>query len=157
MPFPFTFKLLPPGLSNPFSPLAIAAQPDSQADGSIELEVKRRRPSPGPSPSIAAPISRKRVWQPSFAEPSQSTTTIASTSGYLDTPSKYRDMTGSPVIIEHEFEDVHSGICPFLTFYSRYCICLAYIAFSHQQKTRTQRMCMSNTCFGGFISRSSPF
>ncbi|KAF6753135.1 hypothetical protein DFP72DRAFT_849497 [Ephemerocybe angulata] len=39
-----------------------------------------------------APVSRKRGWEPSNSSPSGSQTTLASGSGYLDTPAKYREM-----------------------------------------------------------------
>jgi len=55
-------------------------------------KINRPRPSSSPSP---APTSRKRGWEPTFAEPSRSTTTLASGSGYLDTPAKYREMAMS--------------------------------------------------------------
>ncbi|KAJ3502183.1 hypothetical protein NLJ89_g9004 [Agrocybe chaxingu] len=55
-------------------------------------KINRPRPSPSPSP---APLSRKRGWEPTFAEPSASTATLTSTSGYLDTPAKYRDMAAA--------------------------------------------------------------
>lgn len=56
-------------------------------------KINRPRPSPSPSP---APISRKRGWEPD-PSPTWSTTslTLASTSGYLDTPAKYREMAAS--------------------------------------------------------------
>jgi len=37
------------------------------------------------------PVSRKRGWHPAFTEPSVSTTTLASTSGYLYPPDRSRD------------------------------------------------------------------
>ncbi|KAF8966240.1 hypothetical protein BDZ97DRAFT_1808380 [Flammula alnicola] len=56
-------------------------------------KINRPRPSPSPSP---APISRKRGWEPD-PSPNWSTTslTLASTSGYLDTPAKYREMAAA--------------------------------------------------------------
>jgi len=59
-------------------------------------KITRPRPPSSPSPS-PAPLSRKRAWEPSFAEPSQSTT-LASTAGYLDTPAKYRQQLGISTI-----------------------------------------------------------
>lgn len=55
-------------------------------------KINRPRPSPSLSPS-PAPLSRKRGWEPD-PSPSWSTTslTLASTSGYLDTPAKHRQM-----------------------------------------------------------------
>ncbi|KAF9038243.1 hypothetical protein BJ165DRAFT_428563 [Panaeolus papilionaceus] len=53
-------------------------------------------PSPSPSPGPTGPTnSRKRGWEPTFASPSQSSTTLLSTSGYLDTPAKYREMAAA--------------------------------------------------------------
>jgi len=56
-------------------------------------KIDRPRPSPSPSP---APVSRKRGWEPD-PSPSCSTAslTLASTSGYLDTPARYREMAAS--------------------------------------------------------------
>ncbi|KAJ6494898.1 hypothetical protein C8R47DRAFT_1117738 [Mycena vitilis] len=112
--FPFTFKLAVPGL-NPFSsPTETPPQPPSTV-GSISqspdefrsrplrpTNISHRRPSPSPSP---APHSRKRGWDPSLAEPSQSTT-LTSSSGYLDTPAKYRDMVAHQSGDEFEMEDM---------------------------------------------------
>ena len=92
MPFPFTFSFTVPGLSNPFS------KPTSQNPvmSAGKHKITRPRPSPSPIPlgplSAAAPTSRKRGWEPAFVEPSLSMTTLASSSGYLDTPAKYREM-----------------------------------------------------------------
>jgi len=102
MTFLFTFKLNVPGLSNPFS----TATPSTSIPPTLPDKLSRnrvrsaetiplQRASPVPSLSPAAPSSRKRGWEPSFAEPSRSTTTIASTSGYLDTPAKYREMAAA--------------------------------------------------------------
>ncbi|KAJ7903442.1 hypothetical protein B0H14DRAFT_3079604 [Mycena olivaceomarginata] len=90
MSFLFTFKLPVPGL-NPFS--SPAQSPSEHPPTSDMLNL--RRPSP------AAPLSRKRGWDPSLAEPSQSAATLASSSGYLDTPAKYREMAD-----EFELEDM---------------------------------------------------
>ncbi|PPQ97866.1 hypothetical protein CVT26_013035 [Gymnopilus dilepis] len=79
-----------------------------------DLPKIERRPSPSPSTSASAssslralPLSRKRGWEPAFGAESiqslspptgkgktDSTTslTLLSSSGYLDTPAKYRDM-----------------------------------------------------------------
>ncbi|KAF8799272.1 hypothetical protein BYT27DRAFT_7228055 [Phlegmacium glaucopus] len=99
MVFPFTFKFSIPGL-NPFasqtsnqtpivSANVISHDSDMKRCRAALQKTPRPRPPSSPSPS-PAPLSRKRGWEPSFAEPSQSTTTLASTSGYLDTPAKYR-------------------------------------------------------------------
>jgi hypothetical protein len=107
MMFPFTFTLSVGGLSNPFS-----ATTNDFHDHTTTFTVHstsprvptpprpraRKRPSfnnqSGESQSPPPPTSRKRSrgWEPSFSEPSYSTTTAASTSGYLDTSAKYRDM-----------------------------------------------------------------
>ncbi|KAJ7158679.1 hypothetical protein C8R46DRAFT_1109875 [Mycena filopes] len=91
MPFPFTFKLAVPGLNSFSSPVEESApqvQPTfgftpqspahSRARPARPNNINQRRPSP--SPSLAAPLSRsrKRAWDPSVAEPSQSTATLAS-------------------------------------------------------------------------------
>ena len=69
-------------------------------------KINRPRPSPSPSP---APISRKRGWEPD-PSPTWSTTslTLTSTSGYLDTPAKYREMaaSGSRMYSPHGNEDI---------------------------------------------------
>jgi hypothetical protein len=69
-------------------------------------KINRPRPSPSPSP---APVSRKRGWEPD-PSPTWSTTslTLASTSGYLDTPAKYREMaaSGSRMYSPHGNEDI---------------------------------------------------
>lgn len=128
MPFSFTFSV--PGLSNPFSkppisyhpPMPTASPapntglPQLQFDMSGKQKITRRRPSP--APPLSAPTSRKRGWEPAFVEPSLSTTTLASSSGYLDTPAKYRDMannaaasgSGSHLDEFHEAEMIASDI-----------------------------------------------
>lgn len=100
MVFPFTFTLNIPGISNPFAFRKPNETPIDSPNGhaviSHDSDVRRSRaaltkinrpPSLSPSPT---PLSRKRGWEPSFSEPSYSTTTLASTAGYLDTPAKYR-------------------------------------------------------------------
>ena len=111
MPFPFTFNFTVPGLSNPFSSLP------KVTDMSAKQTITRPRPSPSPGPPLFAPTSRKRGWEPAFVEPSLSTTTLASSSGYLDTPAKYRDMalaqasaSGSHVDEFHEADMIASDI-----------------------------------------------
>ncbi|KAJ7364124.1 hypothetical protein DFH08DRAFT_838389 [Mycena albidolilacea] len=115
MSFLFTFKLPVPGL-NPFSSPAQSpseapadfgyAEPPPVPSRSPPVRpnnINQRRPSPSPSP--AAPLSRKRGWDPSLAEPSQSAATLASSSGYLDTPAKYREMAD-----EFELEDMAASV-----------------------------------------------
>ncbi|KAF7374825.1 hypothetical protein MSAN_00368300 [Mycena sanguinolenta] len=113
MPFPFTFKLAVPGL-NPFSSPTSEAPPNlgytshsadefNRSRPARPNNINQRRPSPSPSP---APLSRKRGWDPSLAEPSQSAATLASPSGYLDTPAKYREMVARQSADEFELEDM---------------------------------------------------
>lgn len=133
MVFPFTFSLSVPGISNPFSTSNIPSEPvPSESvrpvpasmtqvvrhDGVRERRVTgpRRRPSPVPSIS-PVPLNRKRGWEPSISEPSQATTITASTSGYLDTPAKYRDMASDSSTnlnrsrdnLHREIEDMAAG------------------------------------------------
>ncbi|TFK39514.1 hypothetical protein BDQ12DRAFT_665338 [Crucibulum laeve] len=116
IPFPFTFKLTVPGLSNPFAtpdppqiPVLAPASEENTSDRPRNRagmqKISRRPPSPASSPPV--PVSRKRGWEPSFAEPSQSTTTLASTSGYLDTPAKYRAMAAGSTNHEYHEANVH--------------------------------------------------
>ncbi|KAJ8487450.1 hypothetical protein ONZ45_g14328 [Pleurotus djamor] len=104
--FPFTFSFNVPGLTNPFTPpLPPPSRPVPTNDEdrirnrntdplpTQRVNSQRRRPNPSPP---APPLSRKRGWDPAFASPSQSATTLASTSGYLDTPAKYRAMATNP-------------------------------------------------------------
>jgi hypothetical protein len=101
MVFPFTFALNIPGIINPFTLRAsnqapvvgtsdnavISHDSDTRRSRAALQRNTRLRPSRSPTPM---PLSRKRGWEPSFSEPSCSTTTLASTAGYLDTPAKYR-------------------------------------------------------------------
>lgn len=107
MPFSFTFKLAVPGLINPFAtpspPVPRPVEPNS-APAQRQANFPRRRPSPLPS---AGQSSRKRGWEPAFADPSLSATTVASASGYLDTPAKYRQMSGN-ASAEASIENVHT-------------------------------------------------
>ena len=100
MVFPFTFALSIPGVINPFNLRASNQTPvagnavishDSGTRRSRAALQKINRPRPPRSPT-PTPLSRKRGWEPSFSKPNYSTvtTTLASTSGYLDTPAKYR-------------------------------------------------------------------
>ena len=103
MVFPFTFALNIPDIINPFNFRASNQAPATGTNGHAVIshdsdmrrsraalqKITRLRPSRSPSP---LPLSRKRGWEPSFSKPNYSTvtTTLASTSGYLDTPAKYR-------------------------------------------------------------------
>ncbi|KAK7033189.1 hypothetical protein R3P38DRAFT_3393117 [Favolaschia claudopus] len=117
--FPFTFKLPVPGL-NPFAQVETPSEaPPNPGYASQSPEVRRSRPArpnnvhqrrPSPSPSPAPITSRKRGWDPSLAEPSQSTATLASSSGYLDTPAKYRDMVGQHPGDEYEVEEMAMSV-----------------------------------------------
>ncbi|PBK65952.1 hypothetical protein ARMSODRAFT_960866 [Armillaria solidipes] len=120
--FPFTFKLSVPGITNPFSAqittppssnVSPPDQPNSAPEQSINngKSVRRQRP-PTRSTSPVPQVLRKRGWEPSFAEPSLSTTTLASSSGYLDTPSKYRDMAELTQDEFHEIEAMAAELPP---------------------------------------------
>ncbi|KAK0440940.1 uncharacterized protein EV420DRAFT_1341517, partial [Desarmillaria tabescens] len=135
--FPFTFKLSVPGITNPFS--AQAAAPSSSSVSATDQpipvpeqgfnngkSVHRQRP-PTRSTSPVPQVLRKRGWEPSFAEPSLSTTTLASSSGYLDTPSKYRDMAELTQDEFHEIEAMAAGVLPVILQFSLslfHCMCL---------------------------------
>lgn len=122
MPFPFSFNFAVPGIPNPFLSTSLTpaqAPPPSESEsirandqdekvhiyGGKVGPVYRRAPSPLLSPP--QPLSRKRGWVPSISEPSQAATIPTSTSGYLDTPAKYRDM--APSHEEEEIEEMVGG------------------------------------------------
>lgn len=118
--FPFTFKLSVPGLSNPFSASPVTPPELPPAQDRTQAHEKRprrprQRPSPSPSPSLSPtpppPASRKRGWEPTFAEPSRSTATLASPAGYLDTPAKYREQLMTPND-HHEYHDITMSDTP---------------------------------------------
>ncbi|KAF7327662.1 hypothetical protein MKEN_00345600 [Mycena kentingensis (nom. inval.)] len=102
--FSFTFSI--PGF-NPFSSAEHAQSapgPSNAAPTNLPTSPPRARPArPNnvharrPSPSPVAPVTgtRKRGWEPSHNEPSSSAT-LASPTGYLDTPAKYREMGLTP-------------------------------------------------------------
>ncbi|KAF8449310.1 hypothetical protein L210DRAFT_3609658 [Boletus edulis BED1] len=96
MQFPFTFTLNIPGLHNPFLAKLGPALAHSRFDGgTASPEVASVPPSRFPPVnSLSPPVSlaRKRGWIPSEPEPSHAATSATSTTGYLDTPAKYRDM-----------------------------------------------------------------
>ncbi|KAI0761792.1 hypothetical protein BD413DRAFT_235296 [Trametes elegans] len=90
MVFSFSFNLSVPGIANPFAAAAEQAPPPRlHNDTNAHHSSARRRP---PSPSLLPPLARKRGWVPSSSEPSCAVPMHTSTSGYLDTPAKYRDM-----------------------------------------------------------------
>ncbi|KAH9933425.1 uncharacterized protein B0H18DRAFT_983630 [Fomitopsis serialis] len=103
MPFSFSFTLAVPGLTNPFSnppePEPLPPQPrlasldaGSNKQGYRDITPVNRR---APSPSLQPPLSRKRGWVPSAPEYSSPIASPTSTSGYLDTPAKYREMASA--------------------------------------------------------------
>lgn len=128
MHFPFSFVFSVPGMVNPFAPV-----PSSQAAGPsrtveaatmngtanwpvdvkpLSSDLPRRRL---PTPTMSQPqlLSRKRGWAPAISEPSESTTVPASTSGYLDTPFKYRDLSSTPSEDIEDMDDMVAGVCSF--------------------------------------------
>lgn len=132
MPFSFSFSLSLPGITNPFTAQAEALTASASApalparstwEGMDDPDVnrrltslpprRRRRP---PSPSLLPPLVKKRGWVPSSSEISEPAPIHTSTSGYLDTPAKYRDlaMGGND---EDEIEEMVAGAC--LPFRSR--------------------------------------
>ena len=94
MLFSFNFRFSVPGLANPFSSYYSenGSEKKSQhvADMTSAIQVYNRRP-PTPLISPTPPLCRKRGWDPSFSELSLAATVPASTSGFLDTPAKYRE------------------------------------------------------------------
>ena len=117
MPFSFSFTLTVPGLTNPFSspPEPEPAPPTprlARLDAGSDIQGYRstapiRR---APSPSLQPPLSRKRGWVPSAPEYSSPTANPTSTSGYLDTPAKYREMA-SAYDEGDEVEEMVAGEC----------------------------------------------
>ncbi|KAG8220761.1 hypothetical protein J3R82DRAFT_2190 [Butyriboletus roseoflavus] len=96
MQFPFTFTLHVPGLHNPFLARPGPVQAQSRIEASaISRQVASLPPTrflPASSLSPPIPLARKRGWIPAEPEPSHAATSATSTTGYLDTPAKYRDM-----------------------------------------------------------------
>ncbi|RPD76662.1 hypothetical protein L226DRAFT_382428 [Lentinus tigrinus ALCF2SS1-7] len=120
MVFSFSFNLSVPGITNPFTAAAAASsEPEApvpklhfDADGDLNgvqlpSSIPRRRP---PSPSFLPPLSKKRGWVPSSPEPSRPAPIHTSTSGYLDTPAKYRDMAHENAD-QDEIEEMVGGEC----------------------------------------------
>lgn len=119
MPFPFSFRFSVPGIPNPFlAPTSIThgswtatsetTRANSLTASRVGLEEPHRRPSP-PFLVPPRPLTRKRGWVPSDSEPSHPTAISASTSGYLDTPAKYRAMASSHDNQEDEIEEMVAG------------------------------------------------
>lgn len=136
MPFSFSFRFSVPGITNPFaSSSAGRRQPETEDQSksqsglaqtqlpspidsswaSIPAPAYRRRPSPSPAPSDTkrsyspAPLVRKRGWVPSSAEPSHAVMTASTSSGFLDTPAKYRDMAEQDERDDVDTEEVVVG------------------------------------------------
>ncbi|KAI0048787.1 hypothetical protein FA95DRAFT_1539388 [Auriscalpium vulgare] len=110
MPFNFTFTMPVPGIVNPFSAPPAPAPTAHAGNGLAPPPTRRPHPSTLP-PSL--PMSRKRGWVPSEAEPSRAATSTASSSGYLDTPAKYRDFTITPEPREEDaIEEMVSSLPP---------------------------------------------
>ena len=117
MPFSFSFTLTVPGLTNPFSSppepkLAPPAPRLARLDAGSDIQgyhatAPIRR---APSPSLQPPLSRKRGWVPSAPEYSSPAANPTSTSGYLDTPAKYREMA-SAYNEGDEAEEMVAGEC----------------------------------------------
>ncbi|KAF8624026.1 hypothetical protein AX17_007232 [Amanita inopinata Kibby_2008] len=127
MIFPFTFKFSVPDLINPFSLTASSLQQSqalvrahsdsatSTAVASTSTAVAKIQPRPPrPSPSLTPPVivTKKRSWEPAFIEPSRSTTALASSGGYLDTPTKYRDMASRSGDMNIEYHEVDTEELP---------------------------------------------
>jgi hypothetical protein len=109
MVFPFTFRL-PLPIPNPFASVSNESTPaeipsiNKTQKRLMNQQAVRRRPSPLPT----VQIPRKRGWEPTFAEPTGTTTTLASSSGYLDTPSKYRDLARAASSEREGFHDIEA-------------------------------------------------
>lgn len=98
MLFSFSFSFNVPGFSNPFSynpeseyeksSQHVVEEPTTSVTNSFQGHDRKRPPS---SISPTPPLCKKRGWVPSSSELSLTATSPASTSGFLDTPAKYRD------------------------------------------------------------------
>ncbi|EPQ56671.1 hypothetical protein GLOTRDRAFT_115833 [Gloeophyllum trabeum ATCC 11539] len=117
MVFSFTFSFTVPEIPNPFAAAKRQVSPPRCPDSGRQTLSRRdvgprQRRLPSPSASTKTlPLNRKRGWEPALAEPSQATTDQTSTSGYLDTPAKYRDMAPSRDE-ETEVEDMVAELPP---------------------------------------------
>ncbi|KAI0064028.1 hypothetical protein BV25DRAFT_333872 [Artomyces pyxidatus] len=113
MPFNFTFNISVPGITNPFSARPETRTSDAPAAPVKDPNVARlRRPHPSSLPP-SLPLSRKRGWVPTESEISHAATSTASSSGYLDTPAKYRDFTINPEPREEdEVEEMVADLPP---------------------------------------------
>lgn len=122
MVFNFTFSFGVPGLVNPFSAQAETAEASESSVTTAPVVEKLSRSQVGPRsrPDHAylpppAPVSKKRGWVPSSSEPIQPVSVKASSSGYLDTPARYRDMVQGGAGYEGreqsaEIQDVDAGM-----------------------------------------------
>ncbi|KXN81705.1 hypothetical protein AN958_03916 [Leucoagaricus sp. SymC.cos] len=124
--FPFTFSFNVPGLPNPFSPNysqtgpSLTRQPSGEPgtptgsengiqnqESSMAIAGGRLASSPAPSfSSTSRPKNLKRGWEPAFAESTQSSATLVSTSGYLNPPSKYGEFVNAPSMHDQPEEEL---------------------------------------------------
>ncbi|KZV63749.1 hypothetical protein PENSPDRAFT_200117 [Peniophora sp. CONT] len=110
--FNFTFSFSVPGVSNPFASAPAQEHDRDKKTPVVAPSAPARRPHPATLPP-ALPLSRKRGWVPSEPEPSEAATIQASSSGYLDTPAKYRDFTLTPhAMLEDEVEEMVADLPP---------------------------------------------
>ena len=95
MLFSFSFSFSVPGITNPFSSYYTDSESEKKskhvAEMTSAIQVHNHR-SPPPSISPTPPLCKKRGWVPSSSELSLAATIPASTSGFLDTPAKYREI-----------------------------------------------------------------
>lgn len=124
----FTFNFHVPGLTNPFTEYYSTRRPTPVPETS---QVDPRTTTPRhiapqfPTPSrvqqrISLPPpakSRKRGWEPAFAEPTHAEMHTSNTMGYLDTPARYRAMEDL-ADEERVEEDVANGERLFLKDFS---------------------------------------
>lgn len=82
----FTFRFAVPGLTNPFSEAARRSDRPENTFAPVAPSRISHRLSPSPTPTK----SRKRGWEPAFAEPSYAETFTPFTLGDMDPPAKYR-------------------------------------------------------------------
>ncbi|KAI0321593.1 hypothetical protein OF83DRAFT_1161740 [Amylostereum chailletii] len=107
MPLNFTFNFAVAGVPNPFSTSSDSRRAQNGPPAGDKLPTvapAQRRPHPATLPP-SLPLNRKRGWVPPNSEPSQAATSRMSSSGYLDTPAKYRDFTVTPHAQEEEEEN----------------------------------------------------
>ena len=112
MPFTFNFTFAVPNPFSAFSTNLDQIQPNSCSTvkpslsaptvtfnnldtNPLQARLPLRRARRAPSPISSAPLAKKRGWRPSSSEPSYPSATSTSSSGYFDTPAKYRDMASN--------------------------------------------------------------